>query len=155
MTAPSAATILVGCLVLHLYPRVNGKANEDTKGVVELVEKPSNESQFQIAVKSSDGDNTDNSYVMAVLHIIKADLNDSFDAVGSAFVDFSSRYTSDLTYFLKAMRNCLTDHSISLNRRLPPFEASELMDIKFLFNRRTEGKDGISNLENRDVVRRA
>lgn len=151
MSAPSAATIRAGCLVLHLYPRANGKANADTKGVVELVKKLSNESQFQITVKSSDGDNTSNSYLKAVLPIIQADWNDSFDAVCQALFDFLSRYRSDSTHFLKAIRNRLTDHSISLNTRLPPLEASELTDIEFLFNRRTEGRDGISNLENRDV----
>jgi hypothetical protein len=60
----------------------------------------------------------------------------------SPLVDLSPKYVSAFTNFLKAMPNRLRHHLISLNTRIPWFEASELkgfMDPEFVFNRRTDG----------------
>jgi hypothetical protein len=99
--------------------------------------------------KSSDANNDYNKYVIAAIKTNEPHWNSNFDGFCSVLVDFP-RYRSDFTHFLKEMRNRLSSHSISPNKHVPSFEASELkgfMDADSLFDRRTDGsepKDGIA-----------
>jgi hypothetical protein len=136
-------------LVLHLHAMANGKDAEGTNVVSEPVQKLANESYFQIMVKSSDGDNCYNEYVMAVLKTIKA-IEMTISMLSSRPSSIQPRDTSDHAQLPKAMPNRLSHDSMSLNARIPWFEASELkgfMDVECIFDGRTDGsqlKDGVA-----------